>query len=363
MWIQLKKVIKLDLVRGLPLKKMELDDTCGACVKDKQIKSSFKPKDKVSTTQPLELIHIDLFGPINMLSLGRKRYVFVIVDDYSRFTWVIFLGHKDETFERFVEYCNRVENEQGLKINTIRSDHGGEFENRLFDELCASRGYRHEYSAPRTPQQNGVVERKNRTLQELARTMLNETKLPKCLWAEAVNTACYVINRVGVRSLLMKTPFELYMDRKPNISYFRAFGSKCFVLDQSLRVNKFDSKSIEGIFVGYSMTSKAYRVFVPTSMTIMESIHVKFNENINALVEEGSVNDVGNEESSEANEARRERQNVVIVEDNHQEDETQEGDQEQNLENPLNEGTSYGNEEPSSSEFQPPQNLREILPL
>jgi transposase InsO family protein len=108
-----------------------------------------------------------------------------------------------------------------LKINTIRSDHGGEFENTQFDDLCSKRGYRHEYSALRTPQQNGVVERKNRTLQELARTMLNESKLPTSLWAEVVNTACYVINRVNLRPILLKTPYELWMGRKPNISYFR----------------------------------------------------------------------------------------------------------------------------------------------
>jgi transposase InsO family protein len=103
-------------------------------------------------------------------SLDKNRFVCVIVDDYSRYTWVIFLSQKSDIYANFVEYCNRVENEKGLKINTIRSDHGGKFENTQFDDLCSKRGYRHEYSAPRTPQQNGVVERKNRTLQELART-------------------------------------------------------------------------------------------------------------------------------------------------------------------------------------------------
>jgi GAG-pre-integrase domain/Integrase core domain len=190
----IKNVIKLEAVRGLPIKKMELDHLCDACVKGKQTKSSFKAKDMVSTSQPLQLIHIDFFGPINVPSLGKKRSVCIIVDDYSRYTWVIFLSQKSDTYVNFVEYYNRVENEKGLKINTIRSDHGGEFENAQFDDLCSKRGYRHEYSAPRTPQQNGVVERKNRTLQELAQTMLNESKLSTSLWAEAVNTACYVIN-------------------------------------------------------------------------------------------------------------------------------------------------------------------------
>ncbi|KAJ1689849.1 hypothetical protein LUZ63_014004 [Rhynchospora breviuscula] len=222
------------------------------------------------------------------MSLSKKRYVYVVVDDYSRFTWVFFLAHKEETFDYFVKFSNRVENEKGLKISRIRSDHGREFENAKFDELCIEKGYKQEFFAPRTPQQNGVVERKNRTLQELARTMLHEFAVPKFLWAEAVNTACHVVNRACIRSKLKKTPFELWVGRTPNISYFRVFGSKCFVLDESPKVTKFDAKSLTGIFVGYSNTSKAYRVYLPTSRVVIESINVKFNENANEKTEEGN---------------------------------------------------------------------------
>ncbi|KAJ1694127.1 hypothetical protein LUZ63_010825 [Rhynchospora breviuscula] len=221
------------------------------------------------------------------MSLSKKRYVYVVVDDYSRFTWVFFLAHKEEAFDYFVKFSNRVENEKGLKISRIRSDHGREFENAKFDELCIEKGYKQEFSAPRTLQQNGVVERKNRTLQELARTMLHEFAVPKFLWAEAVNTACHVVNRACIRSKLKKTPFELWVGRTPNISYFRVFGSKCFVLDESHKVTKFDAKSLTGIFVGYSNTSKAYRVYLPTSRVVIESINVKFNENANEKTEEG----------------------------------------------------------------------------
>ena len=133
----------------------------------------------------------------------------LLLIDYSRYTWVNFLKSKDETFDYFVEYCNQVENEKDYKIVTIQSDHGKEFENSSFDDLCGSRGYMQEFSAPRTPQQNGVVERKNRNLQELARSMLNEYSSPKFLWAEAVNTACKIINRVNIRPFLNKTPYEL----------------------------------------------------------------------------------------------------------------------------------------------------------
>ncbi|KAJ3686570.1 hypothetical protein LUZ61_015734 [Rhynchospora tenuis] len=204
----------------------------------------------------------------------------------SRKSSIIGIG-SEEAFDHFVKFCNRVENEKGLKISIIRSDHGREFENAKFDELCIERGYKQEFSAPRTPQQNGVVERKNRTLQELARTMLHEFAVPKFLWAEAVNTACHVVNRACIRSKLKKTPFELWFGRTPNISYFRVFGSKCFVLDETPKVTKFDAKSTTGIFVGYSSTSKAYRVYLPSSRIVVESVNVKFDENANEKAKEG----------------------------------------------------------------------------
>ena len=117
--------------------------------------------------------------------------------------------------------------------------------------------------------------------------MLHEFSLPKHLWAEAVNTACYVINRVSIRPILKKTPYELWMGYKPTISHFRVFGSKCFVLDESPKITKFDSKSIEGIFVGYSLTSKAYRIYIAMHNVVIESIHVKFNESTNEVAEKG----------------------------------------------------------------------------
>ena len=135
------------------------------------------------------------------------------------------------------------------------------------------------YSAPRTPQQNGVVERKNRSLEELARTMLKDSNLPKYFWADAISTATHVVNRVLIRPLLRKTPYELYKGRKPNLSYFRIFGCKCFVLNNGKEhLGKFDPQADEGIFLGYSQTSKAYRIYNKRTKTIEESVHVKFDE-------------------------------------------------------------------------------------
>ncbi|CAJ2661907.1 unnamed protein product [Trifolium pratense] len=272
------KLSQLDLVRGLPKISFDKDKLCESCTKGKQAKSSFKPKDFISTKKPLELLHIDLFGPVKTTSLGGKNYGFVIVDDYSRYTWVLFLKNKDESFESFKIFCKKVQNERGSNIISIRSDHGGEFENSHFESFFDENGISHNFSCPRTPQQNGVVERKNRTLQEMARTMIDESNVEKYFWAEAVNTACYILNRMSIRKVLNKTPYELWKDKKPNVSYFHIFGCYCYILNIKDNLGKFDSKSDKGIFLGYSLTSKAYRVYNLTSKSLEESMHVKFDE-------------------------------------------------------------------------------------
>ena len=274
----MSKIIKHNLTKDLP--KLSFTDLgiCEACQRGKMHKSSFKSKGIVSTRRPLELLHLDLCGPTRTPSFGGNRYAFVIVDDFSRFAWVLFLKHKDETFENFTVFCKRIQNLKGSTISTIRSDHGGEFENELFSRFCDDNGITHNFSFPRAPPQNGVVERKNRTLQESARTMLSDSNLPNNYWAEAIGTACYVQNRVLVRPILNKTSYELFHDRVPSVSYFKVFGSKCFILNTKDNLDKFDPKSDEGIFVGYSTRSKAYRVLNKRTHVIEESLHVKFNE-------------------------------------------------------------------------------------
>lgn len=282
----LSKLAKNDLVKGLPHITYEKEKLCDACQMGKQFKTSFKSKNHISTERPLELLHIDLFGPTRTRSLSGNRYVFVIVDDFTRYTWVIFLKSKDETIHEFVKFSKKIENEKGFSIINIRSDHGGEFTSDLFETFCEEKGYHHNFSTPRTPQQNGVVERKNRSLQEMARTMINEFNTPKYFWAEAVNTSCYVLNRVTLRPKLKKTPYELWKGRKPNISYFKVFGSKCFILNTKDNLDKFDSKSDVGIFLGYSSSSKAYRVYNNRTLCLEESMHVAFEETQNDKIVE-----------------------------------------------------------------------------
>src|SRR4051812_39733909 len=231
---------------------------------------------------------MDLFGLSRTKSIGGNIYGFVIVDDYSRFCWTIFLPSKDQTFPAFTQFARLCQNKMNNKIVAIRSDHGGEFENYLFEKYCDKHGIEHNFSAPRTPQQNSVVERKNRVLEELARTMLNEGNLPKYFWTDAISTTCYVLNRILIRPILNKTPYELLKGRKPNVSHLHVFGCKCFVLNNGKdNLGKFDPKADEGIFLGYSQSSKAYRIYKKRILIVEESVHVSFDESYTKCVEKG----------------------------------------------------------------------------
>ncbi|KAH9680506.1 Integrase catalytic domain-containing protein [Citrus sinensis] len=264
--------------------------------------------------------NVDLFGPSRYANLSGKFYAFVIVDDYSRYTWVLFLANKDDAIDAFRIFYKKVQNEKGYSISCIRSDHGGEFENHAFENFCNDFGIAHQFSSPRTPQQNRVVERKNRSIQEMARTMLNENSLPKYFWAEAVNTACYVLNRVLIRPNLNKTPYELWKDRKPNIGYFKVFGCKCFVLNTKDNLGKFDPKSDVGIFLGYSNSSKAYRVYNKRTLVVEESMHVTFDESNPSSTEKVFVDDNAEEkQQQEASNDNQEDAPPEIQEEHHEE--------------------------------------------
>ncbi|KAI3693103.1 hypothetical protein L6452_32933 [Arctium lappa] len=275
----MNKLVKNNLLRGLPSKVFSCDDHCVACLKDKQHKTSHKSKEFNTISNSLQLLHMDLFGPTNVMSIGKKSYCLVIVDDYSRFTWVYFLRTKDETSGLIKSFILRIENQTNQKVKVIRSDNGTEFKNHDLNTFCEEKGIERQYSAPRTPQQNGVAERRNRTLIEAARSLLADSKLPITFWAEAVNTACYVQNRVLVVKPKNKTPYELLNNRKPFIGFFKPFGCPCTILNTKTHLGKFDSKVDDGFLVGYSSQSKAYRVFNTSSRTIEESENVKCNEN------------------------------------------------------------------------------------
>ncbi|GJW95115.1 ribonuclease H-like domain-containing protein [Tanacetum coccineum] len=274
----INKLVKGNLVRGLPSKLFEINQTCVACQKGKQHRASCKTKIVSSISQPLQMLHMDLFGPTFVKSLMKKMYCLVVTDDYSRFSWVFFLATKDETSEILKTFITGIENLIDLKVKVIRCDNGTEFKNKVMNQFCEMKGIKREFSVARTPQQNGVAERKNRTLIEAARTMLADSKLPTTFWAEAVNTACYVQNRVLVIKPHNKTPYELFLGRKPALSFMRPFGCPVTILNTIDHLGKFDGKADEGFFVGYSTNSKAFRVFNSRTRIVEENLHVKFSE-------------------------------------------------------------------------------------
>nr|GFA29494.1 putative ribonuclease H-like domain-containing protein [Tanacetum cinerariifolium] len=188
----INKLVKGNLVRGLPSKVFTNDNSCVACKKSKQHRASCKSKTVSSIDQPLFRLHMDLFGPTFVKSLSKKSYDLVITDDYSRFSWVFFLASKDKTASVLKTFIISLENLLNLKVKIIRCDNGTEFKNTDLNQFCGLKVIKREFSVPRTRQQHGIVERKNRTLIEAARTLLADSLLPIPFWAEAVNTACYV---------------------------------------------------------------------------------------------------------------------------------------------------------------------------
>ncbi|GKA44317.1 putative ribonuclease H-like domain-containing protein [Tanacetum coccineum] len=226
----MNKLVRGNLIRGLPSKIFENDHSCVACQKGKQYKDSCKAKLVNSIRKPLHMLHMDLFGPTNVKSLMKKSYCLVVIDDFSRFYWVFFLATKDETSEILKTFITEIENQLDYKVKVIKSDNGTEFKNS-----------------------NGVAERRNRTLIEAARTMLVDSKLATTFWAEAANTVCYVLNMVLVIKPHNKTPYKLILGRTPLIDFMKPFGCPVIILNTKDHLGKFDRKADEGFFVGYSM--------------------------------------------------------------------------------------------------------------
>ncbi|GJS15073.1 putative ribonuclease H-like domain-containing protein [Tanacetum coccineum] len=275
----MSKLVRGNLVRGLPSKLFGNDHTCVACQKGKQHKASCKTKLVSFISQPLQILHMDLFRPTSVRCINHKTYCLVVTYDFSRFSWVLFLATKDETSGILKTFLTGIENQINHMVKIIRCDNGTEFKNNDMNQFCGLKGIKREFSVARTLQQNGVAKRKNRKLIEAARTMLVDSLLPTTFWAEAVNTACYVQNRVLVTKPHNKTPYELLHGRPPSISFMRPFGCLVIILNTLDPLGEFDGKADEGFLVGYSINSKAFRVFNTRTRKIQENLHITFLEN------------------------------------------------------------------------------------
>jgi hypothetical protein len=190
----------------------------------------------------------------------------------------VLFARKSQTQETLKGFLRWAQNKFGLRIKKIRSDNGTEFKNSQIEGFLEDEGIKHEFSSPDTPQQNGVVERKNRTLLDMARTMLDEYKTLDRFWAEAINIACYSINWLYLHRIFKKTSYELLTGKNPNVSYFRVFGSKCFILIKRGRKSKFAPKAVEGFLLGYDSNTRAYRVFNKSTGLVEVSCDIVFDE-------------------------------------------------------------------------------------
>ncbi|GJW24205.1 retrovirus-related pol polyprotein from transposon TNT 1-94 [Tanacetum coccineum] len=204
---------------------------------------------------------MDLCGPMHVSSINGKRYILVIVDDYSRFTWVRFLKTKDEAPAAIIKCIKNRQVHLNVTIQNVRTNNGTKFVNQTLREFYENVGISHQTSVARTPQQNDVVERRNWTLVEAARTMLIFSKALLFLWAEAINTACYTQNRSLILLRYNKTPDELMQDKKQDLAFLHVFGSLCYPTNDHEDLGKFDAKADIGIFVGYAPAKKAFRMY------------------------------------------------------------------------------------------------------
>nr|GFA70422.1 hypothetical protein [Tanacetum cinerariifolium] len=240
----INNLVKNNLVQGLPKMKFEKDNLCSACEQGKIHRKHHKSKMAFALNKPLYLLHMDLCGPMRIQSIKGKQYVLVVVDDYSRYTWVFFLHSKDEASDVIISFIKKIQVNLQLQVQRVRTDNGTEFKNKtlakFFDEVSITQ----QFSAARTPQQNGIVERRNRTLVEAARNMLTFANLPSFIWVEAIATACFTQNH----------------------------------LISTNDVGKLKAKGDIGVFVGYSKEFAAFRIYNKRTRKIHESVNVNFDE-------------------------------------------------------------------------------------
>ncbi|CAH9125759.1 unnamed protein product [Cuscuta epithymum] len=258
---------------------------CEPCVLGKQKRVTFVKTGQSPNTERLELIHSHVYGPTKVSSIGGSRYYVTFIDDSTRKVWVYFLKNKSDVFNTFKKFKATVENETNLKIKCLKSDNGGEYSSTEFVEYCAEQGIRMLKTVPETPQQNGVAERMNRTLNERARSMRLHAGLPKMFWADAVNTAAYLINRGPSSPIGFKIPEEEWKGREVSLTHLKVFGCISYVKVKDADSDKLEEKAKKCIFIWYGLDDMGYRFWDNHSKKVIRSRDVTFNEN--ALYKDG----------------------------------------------------------------------------
>ena len=273
----LRKMGREGLVRGLPVLS-QVEQLCEACLAGKHRRASFPSQASQRSATSLELFHGDLYGPITPATPSGNRYFLLLVDDFSRYTSIALLDTKDAAPAAIKRIQVATERRSGKKLLALRTDRGGEFTSAEFSKYCAELGVVRQLTAPYTPQQNGVAERRNQTIVGMARSMLKASGLPGSFWGEATNTAVYILNRTTTRGTGGRTPYELWNGSTPAVHHLRTFGCVVHVKTASPHPKKLDDRSRPMIFVGYEPGSKAYRVYDPTTRRVHISRDAVFDE-------------------------------------------------------------------------------------
>jgi Reverse transcriptase (RNA-dependent DNA polymerase)/Integrase core domain/GAG-pre-integrase domain len=252
---------------------------CEACIYGKSHRVPFEKSKEKRASGLLDLVHSDVCGPMQVPSMGGSRYFVTFTDDHSKWSEVFCMKMKSDVLDCFKIWQKRAERHTGCRIRALRSDNGGEYLSRAFKDHLMEHGITHQLTVPYTPQQNGTAERLNRTLLNSTRSMLKHMNCDKLFWAEAVNTACYIKNRVTTTGLPNNTtPHEIWNGKKPDVGHLRVFGSKCWYTIPKESVKKLDDRTSEAIMIGYPKNTKGYKLWDINAQKVVISRDVLFEE-------------------------------------------------------------------------------------
>lgn len=265
------------MARGIPVFTRP-KEICSGCLLSKQTRSPFPSKANFLAKEKLELVHSDICGPISPPTPAGNRYFILFIDDFSRNMWVYMLKQKSEALGAFKRFKVLAENEAQTTIKVLRTDRGGEFTSNEFQSFCEEAGIVRHLTAPYSPQQNGVVERRNRTVAAMTRSLLKEKGMPAMFWGEAVRHSIYILNRVPTKVLKGETPYEAWKGKKPDLSFIRVFGCLVYVKVPKEMVQKLDDRSTKMVYLGKEPGSKAHRMYNPSTGRLSVSRDVVFEE-------------------------------------------------------------------------------------
>ena len=254
---------------------------CESCQFAKHHRLSYSPRVNKRASAPFKLVHLDVWGPCPVVFPTGFRYFVTFVDDYSRTTWLYLMKNRSELFSHFRAFCAEIHTQFHVYVQNLRSDNAKEYVSEQFKSFMLQHGILHQTSCVYTPAQNGVAERKNRHLLETVRALLFQMHVPKHFYADAVSTACFLINRLPSSVLNWDTPYHILFPNKPLFPIEpQIFGCACFVRDVRPKVSKLDHKSLKCIFLGYSRVQKGYRCYCPSLRRYLVFADVKFFENV-----------------------------------------------------------------------------------